>query len=273
MVIDAQVHVWRDVLPGIEPHLSEPFTASHLLELMDQTLVDRAVLVPIYYDSGGNGTALDAARRHPHRYGVMANLTQDAPLTAKELRDWWESDPGLLGARMGFRREPHSTWLVDGTVEWFWRAAAEIGLPIMAYAPKGIASLAAAARRYPDLRLVVDHMGMAPDVQPAVQREQMRHVLAMAELPNVAVKISALPLYSRQPYPHVDLLGTVQGLLAAYGADRVFWGTDFTRLQCTYPESVSMMDSLLAGVGARERALVMGEGLSAWLPWPDPGQP
>jgi predicted TIM-barrel fold metal-dependent hydrolase len=55
-------------------------------------------------------------------------------------------------------------------------------------------------------------------------------LLAAARHPNVAVKASALPCYSTEPYPLRNLHQYIRRVVDAYGRRRVFWGTDLTRL-------------------------------------------
>jgi predicted TIM-barrel fold metal-dependent hydrolase len=52
----------------------------------------------------------------------------------------------------------------------------------------------------------------------------------MAKRPNVAVKASALPSYSSEPYPYRGLHAHIRRVYDAFGPQQMFWGTDFTRL-------------------------------------------
>ncbi len=54
----------------------------------------------------------------------------------------------------------------------------------------------------------------------------------------------------------------------AFGPERVFWGSDITRLPCTYIESVTMFTEELPFLTHNDLDLVMGRGLCAWLGWP-----
>jgi len=52
-------------------------------------------------------------------------------------------------------------------------------------------------------------------------------LLRLAEFPQVYVKVSALFRTSAEPPPHLDLQARVEALLAAFGAQRLMWGSDF----------------------------------------------
>jgi hypothetical protein len=51
-----------------------------------------------------------------------------------------------------------------------------------------------------------------------------------------------------------------------FGPERVFWGTDLTRLQCSYREAVTLFTEEM-GLSEAEKELVMGKGVCDWLGW------
>ena len=56
-------------------------------------------------------------------------------------------------------------------------------------------------------------------------------------------------------------------LFDAYGPERFFWGSDISRLPCTYRQAVTLFTEELAWLSAEDLALVMGQGLCDWLGW------
>ena len=91
---------------------------------------------------------------------------------------------------------------------------------------------------WPSTVLILDHFGFFR--QPATgglagaaassasnDEEAWTALLALAELPSVHVKLSALFRASAELPPHRDLLPRVAALLRAYGPTRLLWGTDF----------------------------------------------
>ena len=151
------------------------------------------------------------------------------------------------------------SWLEDGTADWFWSAAASSGMPVMVWAPGQLERLAEVASAHPDLKLVIDHLnlGMEP-FSPAASAEVDR-LCGLARLANVAVKASALPCAEQDA---VALLGRA---VTAFGATRVFWGSDLGRMPCSYARVVSVV----AGGGWTssfdDRALVLGGAFESWL--------
>jgi predicted TIM-barrel fold metal-dependent hydrolase len=87
------------------------------------------------------------------------------------------------------------------------------------------------AERHPQLALIVDHMGMSLSdeaVRAGKFDGAINDTLALAKYPNVSVKLSGTPNYSKEPYPYRDLNPHIKRLFEAYGPRRSFWGTDIT---------------------------------------------
>jgi len=153
--------------------------------------------------------------------------------------------------------------------EDFWIEAERSGLPVAVFPPRALAVVADVARRHPGLRLMIDHLGLPLWVTGAAAMVELGPVLELARFPNVAVKASGLPTHSELPFPFPDLSSPLRALLGVFGPERVFWGSDLTRLRCSYSEAVDMMPGLIPD--DRIRRLVMGEALSDWIGWPSSG--
>ena len=95
-------------------------------------------------------------------------------------------------------------------------------------------------------------------------------MLALAKLPNVAVKMSGAPSYSSQPYPYKSIHGYLRQIFEAFGPDRAFWGTDITRMPCSYRQCVTMFTEELPWLKGRDLERVMGGAIIDWLGWKRP---
>jgi hypothetical protein len=47
----------------------------------------------------------------------------------------------------------------------------------------------------------------------------------------------------------------------------MFWGTDITRMPCSWRQCVTMFTEELPWLSGRDRELVMGRAVCAWLGW------
>ncbi|HCB04220.1 MAG TPA: hypothetical protein DEQ43_08240 [Nocardioides bacterium] len=267
LIVDAQLHAWREVLPGMQAHREGPFDADVMLPLMREAGVAGAVLVPTSWDPEGNQASIDAAREHPDRFVVMGLLDSLDGL-ADRLAGW--QDEGMLGVRLPCRQEPCATWVETGEIELFWTEAESAGIPVTAFGPGSkLDVIAEGARRHPGLRIAIDHLAMAPPdrVVDVPNDEQLERVIALAALPNVSAKLSSLPLFSREGAPFHDMFEPARRVVDAYGPERCFFGTDLSRQPCSYPEAIAMIREALADLSEDELDLVLGGALTRWLGW------
>lgn len=279
-VIDSQVHIWgaetaeRPWAPGPHDHLQRaiPLGADELVVAMDEAGVDRAILVPPSWEGDRNDLVIDAALRYPKRFGSMGRIDLRIPKTAEDFAGW-TSQPGMLGVRLTFGRPPSSHWLSDGTADWFWPVAEEVGLPVMVWVPGQLDAIRGIAERHPRLRLILDHAGMPAEPHYGAVGPAVDAISPLARHANIAVKASAFPVHVPEKYPFPSLHDPIQRLVEAFGAERVFWGTDLTRLRCPYDDAVRLFTEAVPGLTENERDLIMGRALATWLEWEVPDAP
>jgi len=270
-ITDAQVHIWGADTPERPwpaaghsyAHRDVPLGQDELLREMDAAGVARVVIVPPSWEGDRNDLALEAARQHPDRFAVMGRL----PLhpVAPEVAAAWRRQPGMLGLRFTAGRE--HAWLTDGSAEWVWAAAQRHGLPVMISCSGLLPLVDDIAERYPGLRVVIDHLALRRAKDDAAFVD-IPLLCTLAKRPNVAAKMSATPSVSTQPYPYRNIHPYLRQVFQAFGPLRTFWGTDLTRLPCTYRQAVTMFTEELSFLSDRDKEWVMGRALCAWLGWP-----
>ncbi len=77
----------------------------------------------------------------------------------------------------------------------------------------------------PDVQFVLDHCGV-PDVAGRALDPWRADIKALAELPNVAAKISGVVAYAKPDWTVEDLRPFVEHVIECFGWDRVVWGSD-----------------------------------------------
>lgn len=273
VIADAQVHIWAASTPERPwparhaPHRPVPFGKDDLLREMDAAGVQRAVIVPPAWEGDRNDLGLEAARLHPDRLAVMGRLDAEAP-GAREALPAWRRQPGMLGLRFTFARPQLAPPLTEGRIDWLWGEAEKAGIPIMVMVtPVQVSLIDRVAERHPGLKLVMDHLSIPSGSKDDEAFAQLDKLLAIARRPNVAVKATALPSYTSDGYPYRRLHPHLRRVYDAFGPRRVFWGTDLTRLPCSYREAVSMVAEEISWLTAEDKEWIMGRGLSEWLGW------
>ncbi len=278
LIVDAQIHMGA---PTTEPWVTDPEArrAHHsfpdvtvMLAEMDRAGVDAVVLVPPLGNDAvpDNGFSLAAAHDHPDRIAVMGRYLAEDRANEPLLTDWM-SQPGMLGIRLSFRKgRGNHAQLTDGTLDWFWEAAGEHGIPLMVNVGGLAESLVPVAQRHPKLRVIVDHLGLPSEDRIEDLSAAVAPLLQLADFENVAVKASALPCFIHEEYPFPTLYRTVKDVVNAFGANRTFWGSDLSRLPCDYGDLVRFFRDDLDFLTEEQHAAVLGEGILNWLQWDGP---
>ena len=274
-VVDAQVHVWRPEAPdrpwppgGAERaramHRHQPITGSGLHTEMRDAGVDRAVLVPPFFEGYRNDYAVACATEAPESFRVMArvDLRTGDPGPVRELL----RSPVVAGVRLVFL--PADAGRVDDpAAEWFWSFAEAEDVPVMLLASGQLDALGDLARARPGLRLAVDHLGLTGQATDAAIGPEIGQLVALAELDNVSVKATAAPCYSTEPYPYPVLHPFLRQLYDAFGPDRLFWGSDLSRLRGSYADLVRLFREELDFLSGADGDAVMGGSVLRWLDW------
>jgi len=273
LIADAQVHIWAANTPERPwparhaPHQPVPFSKDDLLREMDAAGVQRAVLVPPSWEGERNDLALEAARLHPGRFAIMGRLDTEAPASRGVLATW-RRQPGMLGLRFTFSRPGMREPLTDGRLEWLWNEAEAAALPIMVMVPRAMVELIdRVAERHPGLKLVMDHLSMISGTKDDGAFADLDKLLAIAKRANVAVKATALPCYTGDSYPYRRIHDHLRRVYDAFGPKRVFWGTDLTRLPCTYRQAITMFTEEIPWLTTEDKEWIMGRGVCEWLGW------
>ncbi len=276
LIADAQVHIWAantldHPWPGRQqPHRLEPFSKDDLLSEMNSAEVDRTIIVPASWAGDRNDLGLEAARLHPNRFAVMGLLDITAPASRGQIATWL-LQPGMLGLRLAFRRGMNRQLLAEGAADWLWSEAEKHNLPIMVIIDADqITYIERIAERHPHLKLILDHLCLYMGCKDEEAFAGLDKLLSLKNRPNIAVKASCLPTYTADSYPFRRLHSYVRQVYDAFGPRRIFWGTDLTRLTCSYRQALTMFTEEIPWLTDDDKQWIMGRGLCEWLGWKMP---
>jgi len=272
MITDAQVHIWAANTPERpwparhQPHRATPITAEELLGAMQDAGVDRAVLVPPSWEGERNDVCLAAAQRYPDKFAVMGRFDPTLP-ESRTLIPVWKQQPGMLGLRFTFHRPLLQPLLTEGIVDYLWPQAEKAGVPVMMYLPQTLMPLVGTiAEKHPRLKLIIDHIGMTQG-KDAAAFENLDKVLALAKHANVAIKFSSIPMVMTEPWPYRGAHPYLRRVYDAFGPKRMFWATDWSRLPCSYAQSLTMYTQEAPWLSAEDKDWMLGRGIHEWLGW------
>jgi len=271
LIVDSQIHIWQN--GRMSPHHRQipTYSADDALAEMASAGVDCAVIhPPSALGEPANALAVEAVRKHPDKFCVLGHFDLLSPDREKIIARWRER-PGMLGFRFTFNQPHEKGWWTDGSLDWFWAACEKARLPVGLLASgDNIKVLGKIAERHPGLKLHIDHIGRGGGRSRAKDDAafaDLGDMLALARLRNVAVKLSGAPSCSSQPYPYRNIHGYLRQIVEAFGPERSFWGTDITRMPCTYRQCVTMFTEEMPWLKGRDLEQVMGLAFIDWLGW------
>jgi L-fuconolactonase len=234
-VIDAQVHAYERDHPG-RPwaavlHGPAEVTGDQMVAAMDAVGVDGALLVSPFtmyrYDAS---YAIEVRDRHPGRFALIKPVDPSDPAAAETVADW-KATPGAVGIRIMMNRGV-SDDPADPGINRLLAAGARHTLPVNILCWGRLEQARALAARNPETSIVIDHLGLQQPFEPPLPAQpfaDLSKVLALAGLPNVAIKITGACTLSREVYPFTDIWDPLMRIVDAFGIDRCLWGTDWTR--------------------------------------------
>lgn len=264
-IVDAQIHIWRTG-EATPPHLARPYLVDEAIRDMDEAGIDGAIVHPPYWDPDSNALAIAAVKAHPKRFAILGNFPLDQP-ASRDLVAMWKQQPGMLGLRFYFSPPYMKTWPMDGTADWLWPAAEKAELPVALLAGDWLPLFGEIAARHPGLKMMVDHMGAqrTPGGGDAAFAN-MKELVALAKLPNVAVKLTGGPFYAADAYPFKSLHKHYRAMYDAFGPRRLFWGTDITKMPCSWRQCVAHFDEI-DWIPDADKKLMMGDAICDWIGW------
>ena len=266
LIVDSQVHIWKDAKLGTHHRQIDNFSAEDLLKEMDEAGVDAGLICPPSSLESVNELALEAARAHPDRFAVMGWFQIDKPESRERIKTW-KNIPHMHGLRWALNQPHQKTWWTDGSMDWLFDAAEKEGLPIGFLVGPNMEHFGRVAESHPRLRLLIDHIGAVSQKKDDEAFVHLPAMLKLAKYPNVGVKLSGAPSNSSDPYPYKNIHDKLHSIFDAFGPQRCFWGTDITRMPCPYRQCVTMFTEELPWLKGRDLDLVMGRALCDWIGW------
>ncbi|MCX7137399.1 MAG: amidohydrolase family protein [Proteobacteria bacterium] len=273
LIVDSQVHIWGADTPArpwpkrAEAQRPVPLGADDLLREMNEAGVDRVVIVPPSWEGDRNDLGIDASTAHPKRFAVMGRLDPQDPKSRGQLANW-RQQAGMLGLRFTFHIPVLVTLRTEGHMDWVWGEAEKAGVPVYLLVPHPLVHLIdKVAQKYPGLKITMDHLSLSSSKKDAEAFHDLDMLLAIAERPNVAAKVSALPCYSTGKYPYKELHDYIRRAYDAFGPKRLFWGTDLSRSPITYRQHVTMFTEEIPWLTSEDKEWIMGRAVCEWLDW------
>lgn len=219
MIVDSHQHFWDPA------HADYPWMTDDVAQLRRRYGPED--LEPLLRRHGVAGTVVVQARHSLDETRELLALAQGTPfvlgvvgwvdLTGDVRAQLAGLDGPLVGVRHQVHDEPDPAWLLRDDVARGIAAVGEAGLVYdLLVRPRELPAAVESVRSHPGTRFVLDHAAKRPRDDDG----WAEGVAALAELPNVACKLSGL-------FTESDPEGTVACALSWFGPDRCMFGSDW----------------------------------------------
>ncbi len=237
-----------------------PSTVESLIAAMDAAGVAKAAVVHSSTTYGfDNSYVVDGCNQYADRLVAVGSVDMLADDVAATIQRW--KDKGLAGLRIftgGSTKDFDPSELDNPKSFKAWDALAELDLPMcIQTGPIGLPQVAMLARRYPGVDIILDHLGR-PDVLDGPPYANAASLFEIADIPNLFMKLT--PRIFGDVKKGSASAGTFfPKVVAAFGAQRLAWGSNFPTSPGTLAEILATAQAGLASLGADDQAWIFGK--------------
>jgi L-fuconolactonase len=257
-IIDAHQHYWQlsrfdyGWIDPADPVLHRDYLPDDAAPEMSAAGVGQAVLVQALGSVDETRWLLELADRHPRIAGVVGWIDLSEPNAPATLRSL-SRHPRFRGVRPGLTGSPDA--LRPGL-----NALADLGLccDVLGAGPL-LPQVAELARRHPGITFVLNHVAgarVAQDGLPAWRAQAQ----PLADLPNVAIKLSGFLTAGPRPPTANELASLVEAAIGLFGPARLMFGSDWP--VCLrggrYGDAVGLARQAIAGLPSDQQSQIMG---------------
>jgi L-fuconolactonase len=249
----------------LEYQKQNPTTAQRVFGLWDANGVELGAAVQYRSTYNlDNSFVVDTSAAYPQRVRGIVILDPSDEATPATLRKW-AKEKGIAGIRTigGKNAAGEYPQLDSPAAQRTWSAANDLGLVVIMTTPVyradagALDRIATMAARYPNIRIVLDHLGW-PVTEAAPGFGFTPAHLALKPLPNVYFKFTTLNLQSLAA-ANVPAPDFVRFAVNTFGADRLMWGSDFGNTKREYPDLVKAAIDATAKLTPLEQRLMLRE--------------
>ena len=262
-IVNGAEHAWviNDKTFPINPKISncpnsDPkrnYSMAHLLAEMKVHGIARTVISHVCYYGTDNSYSSHCVKTHPDRFAAIGLLVghrlhrPDDPRNPARLERLMTRE-GLVGLRLSPIYDRDRVWMNDPVCYPLWKKAQQLGAVFNIFlAPHQIGQVADMARRFPGVKIVIDHFAMIDITRP--DSEGIDQILALEKLPNVYVRTS-LHNPSQQKPPFRDMWPYLRKIYDTFGPRRMIYANFYELL---------IMQELVPFFSAEDKRWILGK--------------
>ena len=237
-----------------------PTTVETLIAAMDEAGVAKAAVVHSSTTYGfDNRYVVDGCAKHADRLVAVGSVDVLQPDAAERIREW--VGRGLAGLRLftgGSTKEFDPSELDDPRSFAAWELCGELGLPMcIQTGPIGLPQVTALARRFPNVAIVLDHLGR-PEVADGAPYAAAKSLFELAPLSNIYLKLTPR-IFGDVKKEKASAETFFPRVVEAFGAKRMAWGSNYPTSTGTLPEILAKAQAGLASLSEEDRQWIFGK--------------
>jgi predicted TIM-barrel fold metal-dependent hydrolase len=246
---------------------TRPVTVERLIAAMDQAGVQKAAIVQASTCYGhDNAYVADAVAAHPERFTGVFSVDVLAADACEKMRQWHAKK--LTGLRLftfGSTMSEQANWLDDPKSYAAWTCAGELGLSIcLQMSAKAIPQAIGMAERFANVRIVLDHAAR-PVLEDGPPYDAAASLFGLACYPNIYLKLTPR-IFAESRRGQATPETFFPRLVAAFGAQRLAWGSNYPSSEGTLPELLAVARQSLSCLPESDRAWIFAKTAQALYP-------
>lgn len=244
-----------------------PNTVESLIAAMDEAGVAKAAVVHSSTTYGfDNSYVVDGCNQYADRLVAVGSVNMVADDACDVIRSW--AGKGLKGLRVftgGSTKDFDPSELEDPRAFKAWDLLGELGLPMcIQTGPIGLPQVTMLARRFANVAIIMDHLGR-PDVLDGPPYANADSLFELAALPNIYLKLTPR-IFGDVKKGKASAETFFPKVVAAFGADRLAWGSNFPTSPGTLAEIKAEAEAGLACLTNADRAWIFGRTAAKLYP-------
>lgn len=258
--IDAHQHFWQ--LNRGDYHwltqdlevLYRDFLPEDLTELSARYGVTMGVLVQAAPTVAETQFLLELAQNHEGIVAVIGWVDFESVDAVSQLR-YLANNQFFKGVRPMLQGIEQVDWILNPDFDPVFRALIDLDLSFDALITSAhLPVMLELLRRYPTLRVVVDH-GAKPNIAQREYGAWFDGLRSLAEFPTVYCKLSGLQTEAAINDGYPELVPYMDALLKLFGCERLMWGSDWPviNLATDYHQWLSISEKWISQLGADQQ--------------------
>lgn len=267
-ILDPHVHVWKHdpAFPFLKGATVPPEDRSPemLLKLMRKNNVEKTVIIQVRHYMFDNSYLASVLKQYPQYFRGVARVNPEDPGAPDHLSRLKEQE--FRGIRISPAANASGDWIRGELMPPLWKRCSDLKVPMTILAPiTRMPDVGLLADRFPDLTIVIDHMADCPVDQP----QELEKLLALKRHPKLFVKISHTWALSKEQYPWKDAQQHVKRLHAAFGPQRLMWGTDWPVClpHATYEQTLKVVRDDMPFLNDEDKSWMLSKSIERVWPF------